>query len=617
MPSTLAVGTRIVGRERELERLHEPARVAFVHGIPGIGKSALLDAFLADRPGVVRLDCRSIEPTERGFMAALERSMPELVALDHYEVFRLMDTWLRQVFVPALPEGTRVVLVGREPPVASWFTVEGFQSLPLGPLSDADALRLLDRREIRAADAPRLNAIARGHPLALMLASAGAAEHPELGLEEAATTRVIAELARLYLEDVQDLETRRALEAASVVRRATEPLLAAMLAGVDAADAMGRLLDLPFVDAGRDGLVLHDAVRQSIEGFLRATNPVRHREYRRTAWRELRSEVRDAPPSELWRYTADMLYLIDNPVVREAFFPSGSQPLVVEPARADDEASLLAIARRHDGEAGAALLEQWWDQEPDTFSVTRDRDGVVVGFFSLLDTPRILPNAVPEDPVTSAWAAHLREHPLPRGQQALGLRRWLDAEHGESPCASQGACWVDVKRAYMALRPALRRMYVTVTGVATYWPVVERLGFRPIAEQGVLVGDTEYFTVVLDFGPASVDGWLAGLAAAELGLTDDPGLDEDARELSVAGEAVTLTPLEFSLFAHLRAREGRPVSRGELLREVWETDYAGGSNVVDVVVRSLRRKLGPAATVVETVRGSGYRLRSDWRTHLS
>jgi hypothetical protein len=475
---------------------------------------------------------------------------------------------------------------------------------------------LLDRREIRAADAPRLNAIARGHPLALMLASAGAAEHPELGLEEAATTRVIAELARLYLEAVEDPATQRALEAASVVRRATEPLLAAMLTGEDAADAMSRLLDLPFVDAGRDGLVLHDAVRQSIEGFVRATNPVRHREYRRTAWRELRSEVRDASPSELWRYTADMLYLIDNPVVREAFFPTGSQPLVVEPARADDTASLLAIARRHEGVAGAALLERWWEQEPDTFSVTRDRDGVVVGFFSLLDTSRILPPAVSDDPVTAAWAQHLRDHPLPRGQQALGLRRWLDAEHGEGPCASQGACWVDVKRAYMALRPALRRMYVTVTGVPTYWPVVERLGFRPIAEQGVVVDGTEYFTVVLDFGPGSVDGWLAGLAAAELGLSDDPDLDEDARELSVAGEAVTLTPLELGLFSHLRAREGKAVSRAELLHEVWATDYAGGSNVVDAVVRSLRGKLGPAAAVVETVRGSGYRLRSDWRAHL-
>jgi Transcriptional regulatory protein, C terminal len=153
--------------------------------------------------------------------------------------------------------------------------------------------------------------------------------------------------------------------------------------------------------------------------------------------------------------------------------------------------------------------------------------------------------------------------------------------------------------------------------VLTYWPVVERLGFRPIAESGVTLDGIDYTSVGLDFGPGSVDGWLASLVAAELGVGDEPALDEDARELSVQGALVALTPLEFALFRHLREREGRTISRPELLREVWGTDFTGGSNVVDAVVRSLRHKLGPAAVVVETVRGSGYRLRPDWRAHLS
>ena len=52
---------------------------------------------------------------------------------------------------------------------------------------------------------------------------------------------------------------------------------------------------------------------------------------------------------ELWRYTADMLYLLDNPAVREAFFPSDAQPLAVEPVQAADHAAVAAITRRHDG----------------------------------------------------------------------------------------------------------------------------------------------------------------------------------------------------------------------------------------------------------------------------
>ena len=620
-----------VGRQLELSALEDFVRsgdegVALVHGIAGMGKSTLVAA-LADRLEeagieVVVLDCRTIEPTERGLLGALgvdepDEKLPTVLVLDHYEVFRLMDTWLRQVLAPTLEAESRLLLVGREPPVAAWFSSPaGFRNVPLGPLADDDALGLLERLGVSDGQARRLNRIARGHPLALTLAAAGGDHQPGLELEEAASGRVIAELARVYLGDVDDPLTRRALEAASVVRRTTEPLLTAMLDEDAAADALQRLLDLPFVDAGRDGLVVHEAVRDAIGAFVRGTNPVRHRHYRRAAWRELRSEVGDAAPGDLWRYTADMLYLIENPVVREAFFPSDAQPLAVEPARPADLTAVAEIAERHEPAEAAALLRAWGDEVPETFSVIRDRDAVVVGFFSLLDTTHIRRARAFADPVVDAWGQHLLDNPLPKGQVALGLRRWLDRERGELPCAAQAACWLDVKRAYMALRPALRRMYVVVHDVPTYWPVVEKLGFRPIAEQPVEVGGATYASVALDFGPGSVDGWLAELVGAELGAADAVVSDEAARELTVHGERVALTPLEFGLFECLQQCEGKTVSRGELLREVWGTEFAGGSNVVDAVVRSLRQKLGASALVVETVRGSGYRLRADWRAHL-
>ena len=162
---------------------------------------------------------------------------PLVLVLDHYEVFRLMDTWLRQVLVPAIPSTVGLVLAGRERPVAGWFRVDRFHGLTLGPLSESDACSLLERRGVPAGEARQLNRIARGHPLALTLASAGAAEHPELALEDAAMTRVVEELTVLYCEDVKDPSTRQALEAASVVRRVTDPILTAML-GTDGGDAL-------------------------------------------------------------------------------------------------------------------------------------------------------------------------------------------------------------------------------------------------------------------------------------------------------------------------------------------------------------------------------------------
>ena len=67
--------------------------------------------------------------------------------------------------------------------------------------------------------------------------------------------------------------------------------------------------------------------------------------------------------------------------------------------------------------------------------------------------------------------------------------------------------------------------------------------------------------------------------------------------------------LEFGVLEALHERSGKPVSRVDLLSIVWGTEYNGGSNIVNVVVRTLRRKLGTSASRIETVRGVGYRLR--------
>lgn len=631
-----------VGRRAEraiLAELADPGGTTLVvhlHGIAGIGKSTLLRVVLDDaraRPATVfRLDCRAMEPTVRGFLHELgtvlggaadnvedvaERlsglGSRVVVALDNYEVFRLMDTWIRQVFVPALDENARVLFAGREPPLPAWYAATEwhglFRSLALGPLEESDALELLARNDVSEAAAERLNRIARGHPLALTLAASAATERQDLALEEAATQRVVEELTRIFLADIEDPLTREAVDAASVVRRMTQPLLRAMLPDAAPQDAFARLRALPFVEAGRDGLVVHEAVRQVSATALRAADPGRYREYRRAAWRELRSEVASAATPELWRNTADALYLIENPTVREAFFPSGAQVYMVEPARASDGEAILAISEAHEPPASTRLLADWWDEVPDTFSVVRDRAGLVVGFYAMADPRAVRRGLLWSDPLTRLWAEHLRDHPVRKGESVLFLRRWLDVDGGEGPSPIQAAGWLDIKRSYMALRPGLRRVYTAVRDLATYAPIVTRLKFAPL-DTSIAIDGTVYFTAVLDFGPSSVDGWLADLVAEELGVeSDEIAVDTVAGEVRLQGRSIALTPLELGVFAELYRCEGKVVTRRSLLQDVWGSDYQGGSNIVDSVVRSLRKKLGDNASSIETARGYGYRFR--------
>jgi two-component system, OmpR family, response regulator len=93
-------------------------------------------------------------------------------------------------------------------------------------------------------------------------------------------------------------------------------------------------------------------------------------------------------------------------------------------------------------------------------------------------------------------------------------------------------------------------------------------------------------------------------------LTSGPiALDEARRLVTVAGEAVELTPREFALLECLLRHPGHALSRDQLIDQAWPLGVAVTPNTVDAFVTFLRRKLGSeGASRIETVRGIGYRM---------
>ncbi len=84
-------------------------------------------------------------------------------------------------------------------------------------------------------------------------------------------------------------------------------------------------------------------------------------------------------------------------------------------------------------------------------------------------------------------------------------------------------------------------------------------------------------------------------------------LDLARRQASLGDVVCDLSDREFRLLHHLVLHAGEVISRERLLAEVWGYTFDPGSNVVEVCVRRLRKKLGPGAPI-ETVRHAGYRL---------
>ena len=88
----------------------------------------------------------------------------------------------------------------------------------------------------------------------------------------------------------------------------------------------------------------------------------------------------------------------------------------------------------------------------------------------------------------------------------------------------------------------------------------------------------------------------------------DLELHRAERWVSRGGKPVVLTTREFALLEYLLLHAGECISRDRLLAEVWQTNEPTGTNIVDVYVNYVRRKVDTGAELIKTVRGFGYRL---------
>jgi hypothetical protein len=99
-----------------------------------------------------------------------------------------------------------------------------------------------------------------------------------------------------------------------------------------------------------------------------------------------------------------------------------------------------------------------------------------------------------------------------------------------------------------------------------------------------------------------------GIASTDETISvDDMVINMNTYQVTVEGEPVDMTYLEYALLAFLAQHPNRTFTRDALLQNVWGFDYFGGSRTVDVHVRRIRAKLGPGlAQHLKTIRGVGY-----------
>lgn len=480
---------QVVGRSDERAAfealLDGDFRVLLVEGLGGVGKSTLLRLFAdqAAARGVeaIRLDLDGMAPTVGALLDRLATRTPLVLRggdllrtdapdepfvllVDTFEAAMPLSGWLRDVLLPSMPDGASLVVAGQTTPSHAWRTDPALRpfvrALALGPLSDADAAGLLERRSVPEAVRPAILAFAGGHPLALALAADAADAAGETGVRGLAFdpnhADLIAALLDRLLRLVPDATAQNALYAAALVLYLDEGLLAAML-GLDASQARERfawLQSLSFVDAGERGLVLHDLVRRLLvtDWSWRDANAMRTLSRRARA--AFSQRLAEAPMDARRALLADYLFLhrqhpVVGPLLHQLQDQWAGRTLVPGPAEARDRDALAAMVRRFEGADAARHFLYWFDTQPQTVRVYRSADGEPAG---MLVTLTLRPNTPDgDDPAVHAARRFLATHaPLRPGEHALFFRFWMDADAHQGLSAVQSLVFVDTVHAYLA-----------------------------------------------------------------------------------------------------------------------------------------------------------------------
>ena len=332
-------------------------------------------------------------------------------------------------------------------------------------------------------------------------------------IEDTGLHQVIDELSRSYLEAVPDAITRQALEASSVVRCVTEPLLARAHSGN--------------CSPGHDGAAGRAAVRR-VRDARGCSSTKRYAARSTAAWRRatpIRIASTAARRGPICRTGCSAPRARNHgaiPPISSFFsrirccarvFSRAAPSRWPSSLRRRPTRKPCCVSSRRMPRRSAMRSRRGGAITPAASASSGIVTGASAGSAIMVGASELNDAVVAADPVAAVWH---RDVAARGAASALFCRRWLDRDVGESPSASQAASWVDLKRTYMEMRGTLQWVYTAVANLEPYAEVATKLGFRPLPDPTAEVGGQVLHSVILDMGPGSVDAWLADLVGAEI-----------------------------------------------------------------------------------------------------
>ncbi|MBA2749218.1 MAG: ATP-binding protein [Tatlockia sp.] len=594
---------RFVGRKSELElftkaiaALELPFYLLYIFGPGGVGKTSLLKQFSRlsnNHVKTIYLDARNIDPTPESFINALKvvtsldtwefvlqkldsQSQRQVILLDTYEVLTPLDQWLREVFLPQLPENTLIVIASRQAPSAAWRTDEGWQAfihtLPLRNLSPDESQSYLTKRDIPETAHQTVVDFTHGYPLALSLIADVFAQDGQISFQLESVPDVIKTLLQKFVQDVPTPAHRMALEACALVRITTEAVLAQMLNMADVHELFAWLRELSSIESGQFGLFPHDLAREVLITDVRWRNTQWYAELHHRARNYYTLRLQQTHGQEQHRILFDYIFLHrDNSAVRPRFVWQENSSLQTDVLREIDLPVLLKIVTEHEGEASAKIAAHWLTRQPQGTIVFRDAQQQVAGFVIMVALHQASQEDLAIDPGAIACQNYLRLHctPLPPSGGVTLFRFWMARDTYQEVSATQSLIFINFVQ-HHRLTEELAFTFFCCAKPDFWAEMFAYADLTRLPEADFQVGDRSYGVYGHDWRVLSASAWQKLLAQREIDASAQAkSLPTSQEPLLVLSRAEFETAAQSALrnFARADALHKNPLLRSRLVVE--------------------------------------------------
>ena len=542
------------------------------------------------------------------------------ILIDTYETLAPLDGWLRETFLPQLPQSTLVVLAGRRPPSPVWLVDPGWATLvrmvALGNLNPEESRAYLRRRQVPSEQHQAALAFTHGHPLALSLVAEVVSQRPGLRFQPEAAPDVLKVLLDQFREHLPGPAHRAALEACAVVRATTEALLAEMLAVPDVHELFEWLRELSFIEAGQLGLFPHDLARETLAADLRWRDPEGYAQLRRRAGAYYLRRLQQARGSEQLRALADFMFLHhDSPAIRPFMEWQERGEVFPDVARESDVPELVAMVAQYEGEESARLAAHWLARQLQRVVVFREARPsasvpvplpgesagrpTLAGFSCMLALHEASAEDLSADPGTQAVWQYVQAHaPLRPGEAALYRRFWMERDTYQDVSFVRTLSMIDLERQVLTT-PGLGPVFAAFADPDFWAPLETYAGLSRIPEADFEVGGRRYglFGMDMRLVPA-IARWT--LLAEKLTATDTA--PHHVQGAMVPPSLASISQAEFAAavrdalrnFAQPDALHGNPLLRSRL---VMDRVGVGGSKADQIT--TLRALVQEAAEALQ------------------